>query len=263
MKPSIQNSGKLPASISTREVKKRINIQWNSALFFQLGLIVSLLFMIWIMQQDWKLSSDTTMGYRLTPSVDDPPVRTYSVLPEMPKTSTSLNKPLVKEIIPQKPVSSLTVINSVSTLTETRMPSASKSPTSALPPAVVPITKMPTRNAMQVEEAPIFPGCENIMDKLERRNCFQQKVQNYVARQFEVDRFIDKYSGESKRIHVQFTIDQNGNVNDIKAMCREGDDLAREASRVVGNMPKMIPAKQNGRPVNVFYQLPIALHIDY
>ena len=38
--------------------------------------------------------------------------------------------------------------------------------------------------------------------------------------------------------------------------------LEKEAKRVVGLLPKMIPGKQRGRPVNVTYMLPISFNVE-
>ena len=53
-----------------------------------------------------------------------------------------------------------------------------------------------------------------------------------------------------------FVIDSKGNVSGIKT---RGPDkiLEKEASRIIGLMPKMEPGRQRGKPVNIPYSLPI------
>ena len=51
MLPSIKNSdGTETKVLSKREQKKRINIRWNSTLFFQIGLVITLLFTLVVME---------------------------------------------------------------------------------------------------------------------------------------------------------------------------------------------------------------------
>ena len=57
-----------------------------------------------------------------------------------------------------------------------------------------------------------------------------------------------------------FVIDKDGNITNIRS---RGPDkiLEKEAERIVGLLPKMIPGKQRGKPVKVPYSLPI--HFRY
>lgn len=57
---------------------------------------------------------------------------------------------------------------------------------------------------------------------------------------------------------VQFVVNKNGSISDIKIVSKKlGDGLEQEAMRVAKNMPKWIPGKQNGKPVKVQSFLPI------
>lgn len=58
MLPSVKNASRAKTKVlSKREEKKRINIRWNSGIFFQVGLIACLLLFLAIIESDWKLSS--------------------------------------------------------------------------------------------------------------------------------------------------------------------------------------------------------------
>lgn len=62
----------------------------------------------------------------------------------------------------------------------------------------------------------------------------------------------------SGRVVVQFVVDYEGNIKDVKVISDpKGGGLEAEAARVVKAMPKWKPGRQNGRNVSVYYTLPI------
>ncbi|GCD78092.1 cell envelope biogenesis protein TonB [Thermaurantimonas aggregans] len=56
---------------------------------------------------------------------------------------------------------------------------------------------------------------------------------------------------------VQFTVDKSGQIRDVEIARGIGGGCDEEALRVVKNMPAWSPGRQNNRPVNVRYALPI------
>lgn len=72
-----------------------------------------------------------------------------------------------------------------------------------------------------------------------------------------------KYPAAARRAHVEgkvfieFTIDENGVVKDPHVVKGIGFGCDEEAMRIMGIMPNWTPAKQNGKPVAISYQLPI------
>jgi len=70
-----------------------------------------------------------------------------------------------------------------------------------------------------------------------------------------------KSNGVKGTVWVAFLVDKNGNVNNIQVLRGIGMGCDEEAMRVVGLMPKWIPGKQRGRPVDVLYRLPVKFTI--
>ena len=50
-------------------------------------------------------------------------------------------------------------------------------------------------------------------------------------------------------VRVQFVVDADGNISEVKALNDPGDGLAEEAERIIKKGPKWKPAEQNGRKV--------------
>ena len=59
------------------------------------------------------------------------------------------------------------------------------------------------------------------------------------------------------RVVVQFVVTKTGDIGEVKVVRSRDVDLDKEAVRVVKSLPKFIPGRMNGQPVNVWYTLPI------
>ena len=68
-------------------------------------------------------------------------------------------------------------------------------------------------------------------------------------------------SGSIQRIFVMFKIEKNGDIVDVRARAPH-KTLEKEAIRVIGKLPKMVPGKQRNKPVGVKYSLPITFKIE-
>ena len=67
--------------------------------------------------------------------------------------------------------------------------------------------------------------------------------------------------GIGGRVVVQFIIERDGSVCEVKVIKGVDKDLDAEASRVVKKMPKWQPGKSNGHPVRTRFTLPINFNI--
>jgi protein TonB len=64
--------------------------------------------------------------------------------------------------------------------------------------------------------------------------------------------------GKEGIIHVEFVVDENGKVGSLRLQNKAGYGFEEEALRVVGLIPNFkTPAKLSGKPVKVYYQIPI------
>ena len=64
------------------------------------------------------------------------------------------------------------------------------------------------------------------------------------------------------RVIVQFVVERDGSVSDVKVMRGVSPELDAEAIRVVSMMPKWIPGKQRGKAVAVKYTMPIMFRLQ-
>jgi protein TonB len=112
-----------------------------------------------------------------------------------------------------------------------------------------------------IENVPVFPGCEGAGNNDAKKACMSEKVQKFVQRKFDTDLANDLGLEGRQRISVQFKIDKNGNVVDVRARAPH-PRLEQEAIDVVKALPKMTPGKQRGQPVGVLYALPILFQVE-
>lgn len=98
---------------------------------------------------------------------------------------------------------------------------------------------------LSVEEMPLFVGGEEALFK------YLEKNTNYPE--------ISKNLKIMGKVYVQFVISPDGTVQKavIARGVKGGKELELEALRVVKNMPKWSPGKQNGVPVFVQFTLPV------
>ncbi|MDC8005800.1 energy transducer TonB [Aureisphaera galaxeae] len=267
MLPSIKKSDGAKTKVpSKREQKKQINIRWNSGLFFQIGLIASLLLSIAAMEMEWE-TKPKQIGYK-GPNfeMEEFVMGEYTVEPE--KIPEKVEPVVEKRPVIQKVTLAATfkeVDNNAKTVeTDTgssELKDAPVAPTTPVTKKAEPTTPM-VAGINNVDMIPVFPGCEGITDRREQLECLSSKIRGFVGRKFDTEKYSEKYAGQTLRINVQFTIDVNGNVANIFARS-SGKDLEGEATKVMSKLPQMKPAKDKNRSVPVMYRMPIVFRAEY
>ena len=68
--------------------------------------------------------------------------------------------------------------------------------------------------------------------------------------------------GIQGRVFVSFIVEPDGSISNVKLVRSVDTNLDREALRVVAEMPKWIPGKQNGAAVRVKYNVPVTFKLQ-
>ena len=110
-----------------------------------------------------------------------------------------------------------------------------------------------------IEDVPIFPGCEGVA-KSERRNCFQEKMNKHIVRNFRYPE-IAQEMGIQGRVYVNFIISKEGSITNIR-MRGPDKNLEKEAERIISKLPQMTPGKHRGRAVRVPFSIPITFRLQ-
>ena len=72
---------------------------------------------------------------------------------------------------------------------------------------------------------------------------------------------IAKENGVQGRVTLQFTVNTDGSVSDVKVLRGVDSSLDKEAVRIVKMSPKWTPGKQRDRPVKVVYNFPVVFQL--
>lgn len=71
-----------------------------------------------------------------------------------------------------------------------------------------------------------------------------------------------KEKGIEGRVFVQFVIEKDGSISNVKILRGIGGGCDEAAVEMVKNMPKWKPAKQRGKPVRCQFNLPIKFELQ-
>jgi len=112
----------------------------------------------------------------------------------------------------------------------------------------------------KLEDKPCFPSCSSL-PKAERGDCTQQEIIKYVVGNVKYPP-LAKDAGISGTVFVGFVIQKDGSIDDVEVLRGVHPDLDKEALRAIKSLPKFIPGKQRGKPVNVPYSLPILFQVQ-
>lgn len=111
-----------------------------------------------------------------------------------------------------------------------------------------------------IENAPVFPGCENEKTEEGKRECFQEMMQNHIRKNFRYPELAQEMGIEGK-VNVIFVIQKDGSIGNVQ-MRGPDKSLEAEAARIISKLPKMAPGKQRGTAVKVPYSIPITFRLN-
>jgi periplasmic protein TonB len=88
------------------------------------------------------------------------------------------------------------------------------------------------------------------------------KFGQYVASKYRTDEIAEKAGQDLKgRVIVEFVVEKDGSLTDIKVIRDLGYGTGDEAIRVLKTMPRLKPGEQNGKKVRARFSLPISVTI--
>jgi protein TonB len=228
----------------------KADLNRNSGLYFVIGLALTL-FLVWraLEFKSYDTIKEVVIAYTVEPDLkEDVPITENIKMPPPPAPPSA---PAIIEIVEDTEEIEETVIQSTEISQETEIADPILTVEEV---EVAEIEEEVTVPFAVIEDVPVFPGCEEGTEE-EKRACFQQKVQEHVRKHFRYPE-IAVEMGIQGRVHVQFMIDVNGYITDIRS---RGPDklLEQEAERIIASLPRMTPGMQRGRAVKVPYSIPV------
>ena len=100
-----------------------------------------------------------------------------------------------------------------------------------------------------VEQQPEFPGGMKALMKYLQDNISYPRI--------------SRDNNSQGRSFIRFVVNADGSIQGVEVLKSSGDIyLDKEAVRVVESMPKWSPGKQAGKPVRVFFTLPVVFRLQ-
>nr|WP_321234379.1 energy transducer TonB [uncultured Psychroserpens sp.] len=242
--------------------KHDVNLQKNSSLYFQIGLILCLLGTYAMFEMKFEDKVFEPKEYT-TLAPDDNTYQMVNVIVEDDAPKQEPVKKQKKKIITDKikvvennvPTEIMDLITKPASTSEILNPNTFEK-------IEEPVIIEKPLDLTKVEIVPIYPGCERKKTNKDRIKCMNEKIGKLVQRRFDTDLASKLGLSGKQRITVQFKINQKGEITDIKTRAPH-PRLEKEAERVTNKIPQMKPGLQREKPVSVLYNLPIVFNVNH
>lgn len=244
-----------PITLTIMEAKKNIRKQIgrNSGLFFTMGVTMVLLLVHLALQWKTHPSESQWATAHMDPDLIlevEPPI-TRLKMPEPPKPLVTA-PPIIEVVEDDKEIVETLTAPTDTDWNQEIAPIGEIGMDSEEPMESIPF--------VLIENAPLFPGCEKEETEKDKRECFQQMLQQHIQRHFQYPELARELGLEGK-VNVMFTILEDGSIAAVM-MRGPHESLEAESARILSKLPKMQPGLQRGRAVKVTYAIPITFKLQ-
>jgi TonB family protein len=252
----------------------------NSFIYFQLGLVFTMLFCYFALEHKSKVEQKVLPSYNVPYFIDEPYI--YNPIIEIPEE--------VKIETPVATIKAAPVVKASSDVVEIKIEENEIDlPKTDIPtqdnigqevgigdkdsPGVIGGNQDSVGNKVAfggesdgysifaVEQLPMFKACKGLL-KSEQKACFDKELKRAISR-YLVYPEDDFENGKEGSVMVEFVIDENGEVANVRTIenRKATPEMQLAAEKAVSRIPKLIPARQGNRNVKVKYVLPITFRI--
>lgn len=125
---------------------------------------------------------------------------------------------------------------------------------------------------MDVEQVPLFEGCDANLSNEDAKACFQQGLMQYIGSNFKYPKAASSLGLEGK-VFVQFVIDRDASIKDVEVLRGLSfaednmeekaavDEAHEEISKLVASIPLTTPAYKDGKKVAMSFVIPINMKL--
>ena len=240
----------------------------NSFIYFQVGLIATMLVVLFILEFNFKDTSKS-IGYVPPIEISSEPTFVYNPAPvTKPQSAT---KPVVVKV--PKVAHVFKATKDEPKKDEDKAPLATQDnpadnqPKTDATPIDNPkdngnggVKEVP--NVFSVEQLPMFEACKGV-SRSEQKACFDEQLAKAVVKHLAYPES-DLEEGKQGIAQVEFVIDENGAITNVKALDnkRATIEMQKAAEKAVKRIPKLIPAKQGDKAVKIKYSIPVVFRLN-
>ena len=247
---------------------KMIDKSKNSFIYFQLGLIATMVAVLFVLEFNFETKAPKPTADNKRPNLEEV-IFTYNPRIEAPKSEprkttvqkavvqpkvvnrfvvskVEVNDDVVKEIAHQETAVGTTVTNEITDNTKGESTAPNKT----------------DEVFVVVEFLPMFPSCKGV-SKNDQKECFDKALKTEIFKHLKYpERDLD--NKKEGTVFAQFIIDENGNFTDIKTADnkRATEEMRVAVENAVKKLPKILPAKQGENNVKIRYTIPIAFKLN-
>jgi protein TonB len=249
------------------------NVKHNGKIYFQLGLLASLIAVYFIIELETPASEIEAFERREIIDISEKPFTHDFTVEKEPQKEIAKAEPK-PEPIPRKPFVDTfkPIVNTEPEPenTETTSPDDAldkdliKPETTAASPTntILPIKK-DLYDGNELDDLPTFKACTGLKGDAQKA-CFNEQMKKYLQRNL---RYPERAKENNKQgsVLVEFIINTNGSISGVKpanAARFHDKDLENEAIRVISKLPNLQPGKVKGESVNVRYRIPITFRLS-
>lgn len=240
----------------------------NSFIYFQVGLIATMLVVLFILEFNFK---DVSKPFSHVPDtgIYSEPIFVYN---PAPVTKQEVSKPVIVKVTrvtdvfkptkeePKKDDTSVKVApqenpdnqNNNSNTIPTEDPKDNGDGKEELPKEFTPYS---------VDNLPMFEACKGL-SRVDQKACFDEQMAKAISK-YLVYPDNDLEKGRQGVALVEFVIDEKGMITNVKALDnkRATIDMQKAAERAVRKIPKLIPATHADKPVKIKYSIPVGFRM--
>ena len=240
----------------------------NSTIYFQLGLIATMLVVLFVLEIQFKQEVKEPETIALTPSDEDILIADYTIIErkevvkpqnKVEKQSPKLPNEIENVEMKDDEVEETELKSESDTSSEDPENTESENNNENNAPANTPKKEV---NIFNVEQLPMFPECRGL-SRSEQKACFDSQLMKAIVRNLNYPEK-DLRNGNQGTALIEFVIDEKGNVTNVKALDnkRATENMQEAAKKAVKKLPKLIPAKQGNDNVRIKYTIPISFRIQ-
>lgn len=237
----------------------------NSFIYFQLGLIASMLAVLFVLEFNFEIQPKKVDIPKDPVTIDISEPTSFRIIPQTKAIAET--KPLksqpqftnkFKETIKEVPKEIDKPVAKTPTEIESETP---KQAVVEGPKAVVP-TNPVVSTPFNVEELPTFPACKGLK-RDEQLKCFEEQMRIAVAKNliYPEEDYENKKQG---RTYISFIIDEKGKIVEVHAEDSKNatSEMRKAAEKAVSKVSKISPGKQGGNPVRIKYTIPVVFRMQ-
>jgi TonB family protein len=253
---------------------KMIDKSKNSFIYFQLGLIATMVAVLFVLEFNFKTKiPKATASTRI--DLPDDIIFTYNPRLKTPKSEPRKvveAKPIVKPVIQPKVIDQFVEtkkeVDDNLIKDSAHQDSNTANNTNNNNSNTNPVDTNTGSGGSEdevfvvVEFLPRFPNCMNV-SKENQKACFDEQLKREIFKHLKYPQK-DLENQKEGTVFVQFIVDEKGNFTSIKSAenNRATNDMRVAVENAVKKLPKIIPAKQGARDVKVTYTIPISFKIN-